>query len=432
MAIDPVVAVIGLGYVGLPLACRLASVYQVIGFDRNPERLAELRTGLDRRGEVSSAVLADVLADVLANNNSAETGRLRLTDDAAQLRGAEIMILCVPTPIDADRRPDLALLRAAATTAGGYLAAGGIVVVESTVYPGCTESVVVPAVAAASGLQPGVGFTWGYSPERINPGDREHGIDAIIKVVAGSDQPTTDRLASLYGAVIPAGVHVASSVAVAECAKVIENSQRDVNIALMNELALICHRLGIATSEVLAAAQTKWNFLPFHAGLVGGHCIGVDPYYLSHAAAQAGYQPEVILAGRRINDGMGAWVASECVRLLIDAEVAVKGARVLVIGATFKPDVRDVRNSGARTVVAELHRFGCSVALADPIADGAECQTEIGADLTPWPPARPADYAALICLVGHAAVHTWAAERPRLPAIVCDLTGCVADASWRL
>ena len=381
------VAVVGLGYVGLPLAVCLARALRVIGYDSDAAKVARLAAGRD-----ATATVAD--ADLAASG-------IAFTADPALLRDAGVVIVAVPTPVDAARRPDLAPLLAASATVGAHLARGAVVVYESTVYPGATREVCVPELERASGLALGTGFTVGYSPERINPGDREHTIERIVKVVSASDAATLEVVAGVYAAAIPAGVHRCARIEVAEAAKVIENTQRDLNIALMNELALIFHRLGLDTLEVLAAAGTKWNFLPFRPGLVGGHCIGVDPYYLTHKAQAVGYQPEVILAGRRINDGMGRWVAQECVRLLIQQGRPVQGAAVLVLGLTFKEDVGDVRNSRVADLIAELRRFGAQPRVCDPVADPAQAQAEHGITLVPGDDDTP--LAAVIVAVAHRA-----------------------------
>ncbi|MFO7577399.1 MAG: nucleotide sugar dehydrogenase, partial [Pelovirga sp.] len=325
------IALVGLGYVGLPLAAAFGRQAQVIGLDISARKIAELHNGFDATGELSSADLASTCID--------------FTSDAARLSEASFIIVTVPTPIDGNKRPDLTPVISASRTIGRNLRPGSIVVFESTVYPGVTEEICVPLLEEESGLRCGVDFKVGYSPERINPGDKVHTVDKIIKVVSGQDAQTLDTIASVYELVVTAGVHRAPSIKVAEAAKVIENTQRDLNIALMNELALIFGRLGISTRDVLAAAGTKWNFLRFTPGLVGGHCIGVDPYYLTYKAEEIGYNPQVILAGRRINDGMAKHVAEMTVKNLIHADKAVKGARVLVLGLTFKENVPDIRNS---------------------------------------------------------------------------------------
>jgi UDP-N-acetyl-D-galactosamine dehydrogenase len=378
-------AVVGLGYVGLPLACCLAKRFRVVGFDINRSKITRLRAGHDPIGEVGDAGIA--------------ASGIAFTDAAEDLRRCRFFIIAVPTPVDTAKRPDFTPLVQASKLVGAHMPAGSIVVYESTVYPGATEEVCVPILAAASGLQPGAGFTYGYSPERINPGDREHTIERITKVVSGSDAATLACVAGVYGDAIQAGVFRAVSVQVAEAAKVIENTQRDLNIALMNELALIFHRIGIDTNDVLAAARSKWNFLPFTPGLVGGHCIGVDPYYLTHKAQEQGYHPEVILAGRRINDGMGVFVAQECVRLLARRGRPILGARVLILGLTFKEDCPDVRNTKVVDIIAELRRFGCEPVVIDPVADAAEAEHEYGLKLVPGAPLPMAE--AAIVAVAH-------------------------------
>lgn len=344
------IAVMGLGYVGLPVAVSFAKAgFSVVGFEIDETRISELREGVDRTNEVSKADL--------------DAARVNYSSDEAVLRTADFIIVTVPTPIDDALVPDLGAVKAASRAAGRVLKRGDIVVYESTVYPGCTEEECAPILEQASGLRCGVDFTLGYSPERINPGDKEHRFETICKVVSGQDQRTLDIVAETYAAVVTAGVHRAPTIRVAEAAKVIENTQRDLNIALMNELSLILNRLGIDTNDVLEAAGTKWNFLNFRPGLVGGHCIGVDPYYLTHKAQKAGYHPEVVLAGRRVNDGMGRHVAQECVRLLgREGRIA---SRATMLGITFKEDVPDVRNSKAIDIVRELNRFGVSVQVAD-------------------------------------------------------------------
>jgi UDP-N-acetyl-D-galactosamine dehydrogenase len=365
---DERVAVIGLGYVGLPVALAFAREYDdVVGFDIDAEKVAQLASGHDRTGETPVAALTNTT--------------LRLTASIDDLQGRTFFVVAVPTPVDDDNRPDLSALKAASTTVGRVLEQGAVVVFESTVYPGATEDVCGPAIETASGLRMGHDFALGYSPERINPGDREHTIDRITKVVAGQDAASLERIAAAYGRVIPAGVHRAPSIMVAEAAKVIENTQRDLNVALMNELALICDRLGIRTADVLEAAGTKWNFLPFSPGLVGGHCIGVDPYYLTTRAEQLGYQPEVILAGRRINNRMGEYVATKLVKLLIEADLRVRGARVGVLGLTFKENVADLRNSRVPDIVGTLHEFGIQALVHDPHASVAEARAEYGIEL---------------------------------------------------
>lgn len=381
------ISVIGLGYVGLPVAVAFGRTgVPVVGFDISERRVAELRAGHDHTGEVPAADLA--------------AARLTLGTDPAALRDADVHIVTVPTPIDDAKQPDLRPLIAATRTVGRQLKRGDIVVYESTVYPGATERDCVPVLEAESGLRLGRDFAVGYSPERINPGDRTHRFETITKVVSGSDQAALETIAAVYGSVVTAGVHRAPSIAVAEAAKVIENTQRDLNIALMNELAMIFHRLGIDTQDVLAAARTKWNFLPFVPGLVGGHCIGVDPYYLTHRAEQAGHHAEVILAGRRINDTMGHYVARETVKALMRGGLPPE-PRVTVLGLTFKEDVPDLRNTRVVDLVREVEGFGIPVAVHDALADPAEALAEYGLALQGPDALPPAD--AVVLAVPHAA-----------------------------
>ncbi len=365
-----IIAVIGLGYVGLPVALAFARQFPgTIGFDINTARITALRQGVDHTGETSAEELA--------------ASPLNVTSDPAALQRATAFIVAVPTPITADKRPDLTPLERACVTVGAALKVGDVVVFESTVYPGVTEEICGPLLAAQSGLRAGVDFTLGYSPERINPGDRAHTLERIVKVVSGQDAATLERVAGLYAAIIPAGIHRAESIKVAEAAKVIENTQRDLNIALMNELALIFDRMGIRTRDVLRAAGTKWNFLPFTPGLVGGHCIGVDPYYLTTKAEALGYTPQVILAGRRINDGMGAHVALKTIKALIAADRPIRGARVGVLGLTFKENVSDLRNSRVPDILAELRGFGIDALVHDALADAGEAAHEYAVTLAP-------------------------------------------------
>jgi UDP-N-acetyl-D-glucosamine/UDP-N-acetyl-D-galactosamine dehydrogenase len=378
------IAVIGLGYVGLPVAVAFARRgTPVIGFDIDKHRIAELSAGRDRTREVDPADL--------------QHSSLTFTTDTKALREVDFIIVTVPTPIDDAFRPDLTAMMSASRTVGAALRRGDIVVYESTVYPGAIEEECVPVLEKASGLTAGLDFTVGYSPERINPGDKAHRFETIKKVVAGQDEKTLNLIAEVYGAVVQAGVHQAPSIKVAEAAKVLENTQRDLNIALMNELSAICHRLGIDTGDVLAAAGTKWNFLPFFPGLVGGHCIGVDPYYLTHRAERAGYHPEVILAGRRINDGVGLRIARECVRLLLRS--GASNATVTVLGLTFKEDVPDIRNSKVVDIIGELKSFGIKVQVHDPMALPQEAERQYGIDLIAADALRPAD--AVILAVAH-------------------------------
>ena len=381
------IAIIGLGYVGLPLAVCLAKIFNVIGFDINRPRINQLLLNRDDTGELDSAAIA--------------ASGMTFTTDPTALRQCGVIIVAVPTPVDQAKRPDFTALISASTTVGQNLRPGAVVVFESTVYPGATEEICIPIIEKESGTKAGVDFTYGYSPERINPGDKEHTIDKVRKVVSGSDVATLDLVAGLYGAAIPAGVFRASSIRVAEAAKVIENTQRDLNIALVNELALIFHRLGLDTLEVLEAAGTKWNFLPFRPGLVGGHCIGVDPYYLTHKAAEVGYYPEVILAGRRINDGMGRFVAQECVRLLLAAERPVKGALIVILGLSFKENCADLRNSRVADIISELRRFGARPIACDPLADAQQARSEFGIELVDL--AKLPSCSAIIAAVPHQA-----------------------------
>ena len=384
-----VVAVVGLGYVGLPLAIEFGKKYSTVGFDLSERKVAAYRNFLDPTGEVSPAEFK-------------AASRLRVTTHPAELVEADFIVVAVPTPVDEAHRPDFGPLLAASETVGRNLKRGATVVFESTVYPGATEEVCVPVVERYSGLQWRRDFFVGYSPERINPGDKEHSLTRVTKLVSGDSPETLDRVAEVYGSIITAGVHRASSIKVAEAAKVIENTQRDLNIALINELALIFHKIGIDTTEVLEAAGTKWNFLNFRPGLVGGHCIGVDPYYLTHKADMLGYHPQVILAGRRINDGMGKYVADQTVKLMIQAGSAVKGAAVNVLGLTFKENCPDLRNSRVIDVVRELASFGARVYVHDPVADPTEALHEYGLVLTPWDELPRAN--AMVSAVAHRAL----------------------------
>ncbi|MEE2780196.1 MAG: nucleotide sugar dehydrogenase [Myxococcota bacterium] len=363
-------AIIGLGYVGLPVAVAFARQgFTVVGYDLDTDRVASLKRGVDPTGEVSGEALAG--------------SGLTCTDDARQLQGCTMFVVTVPTPVDENRQPDLTALLAASETIGTFLNPGAVVVYESTVYPGVTEEVCGPVLANASGLVQGRDFKLAYSPERINPGDDAHTFDTVVKVVGAEDGETLERVASAYETVVSAGIHRCPSIRVAEASKVIENTQRDLNIALMNEFALILDRLDIRTADVLAAARTKWNFLPFRPGLVGGHCIGVDPYYLTSKAEGIGYHPDVILAGRRLNDGMGAFVAQKLVRMLVDNSVNVREARVGILGLAFKENVPDLRNSGTARIVEELRSFGIDPLVVDPHANSAEAMDTYGIQLVP-------------------------------------------------
>lgn len=379
------VSVIGLGYVGLPVAVSFGQKGRTIGFDINPVRIMELKKGLDRTGEVTPEDLTS--ADII------------FTDRLEELSLADFHIVAVPTPVDDANQPDLTPVLKASETVGKALKRGDIVVYESTVYPGVTEDECVPVLERVSGLRCGCDFTVGYSPERINPGDKQHTFTRITKVVSGQDPATLDTVAAVYESVVTAGVYRASSIKAAEAAKVIENTQRDLNIALMNELAIIFDHLGIDTNDVLAAAGTKWNFLPFRPGLVGGHCIGVDPYYLTHKAEKIGYIPQVILAGRRINDGMGKFIAQRTVKEMIHAGHSILGERVTVMGLTFKEDCPDLRNSKVIDIINELADYGVDVQVCDPLADPEEALAEYGVRLVPFSELKPA--AALVVAVAH-------------------------------
>ena len=385
MSSERIVSVVGLGYVGLPVAVAFGTIRRTIGFDINAARISELQQGYDRTGEVE--------ADDLRRADIA------FTDSIETLRQADFHIVAVPTPVTDANQPDLTPMLRASETVGLALKKGDIVVYESTVYPGVTEEECVPVLERVSKLVCGVDFSVGYSPERINPGDREHTFTRITKVVSGQDAATLEIVARVYESVVTAGVHRASSIRVAEAAKVIENTQRDLNIALMNELALIFDRLGIDTNDVLAAAGTKWNFIRFTPGLVGGHCIGVDPYYLTHKAEKIGYIPQVILAGRRINDGMGAFVARRTVREMILAGHSILGATVTVLGLTFKEDCPDLRNSRVIDIIRELQDYGIRVQVSDALADPAEALHEYGVSLLPLAELQPA--AAVVVAVAH-------------------------------
>ncbi|MBN8443742.1 MAG: nucleotide sugar dehydrogenase [Thauera sp.] len=380
------IAVIGLGYVGLPLAVEFGKKYKTLGFDLSAEKVAAYRDFVDPTGEVASD---DLRAAV----------HLSCHTDPSVLREADFVIVAVPTPVDEAHQPDFTPLVKSSTTVGRHLKRGAIVVYESTVYPGATEEVCIPILERESGLKWKQDFFVGYSPERINPGDKERTVTRIVKVVSGDTPETLATVERIYGEVITAGVYPASSIKVAEAAKVIENTQRDLNIALMNELAVIFHKIGIDTLEVLKAAGTKWNFLPFRPGLVGGHCIGVDPYYLTHKADMLGYHPQVILAGRRINDSMGKYVAEQTVKQMIGNGSSIKGANVIVLGLTFKENCPDLRNSKVIDVIHELQSYGCRVHVHDPVASSPEAEHEYGVSLTPWDELPVAD--AVVAAVSH-------------------------------
>ncbi|WP_222564877.1 Vi polysaccharide biosynthesis UDP-N-acetylglucosamine C-6 dehydrogenase TviB [Novilysobacter antarcticus] len=378
-------AIVGLGYVGLPLAVEFGKQYDTVGFDINAARIAELRSGHDSTLEVEPELLA-------------EATRLSFSADLDDIRDCNVYIVTVPTPIDSAKRPDLTPLIKASEALGKVLAKGDTVIYESTVYPGCTEEVCVPILERVSGLRFNQDFFCGYSPERINPGDKEHRVTTILKVTSGSTPAAADFVDALYGSIITAGTHKASSIKVAEAAKVIENTQRDLNIALVNDLAMLFNKLGIDTLEVLEAAGTKWNFLPFRPGLVGGHCISVDPYYLTHKAQEVGHHPDVILAGRRTNDGMGAYVAGEVIRLMVRKGINPVQARVLILGLAFKENCPDLRNTRVVDIIDALKAYNTRVDVCDPWVDAAEARSEYGIELTA---PTGGDYDAIVVAVGH-------------------------------
>ncbi|PKO46732.1 MAG: nucleotide sugar dehydrogenase [Betaproteobacteria bacterium HGW-Betaproteobacteria-4] len=380
------IAVVGLGYVGLPLAVEFGKKFRTIGFDLSQAKVDSYQRHIDPTGEVSTEDL------------KAAT-QLTVSTDASTLREADFVIVAVPTPVDDAHQPDFSPLVGSSTTVGRNLKQGAIVVYESTVYPGATEEVCIPILEKESGKTWKKDFFVGYSPERINPGDKERTVTKIVKVVSGDTPETLDKVKEIYGSVITAGVYPASNIKVAEAAKVIENTQRDLNIALMNELAIIFDKIGIDTLEVLQAAGTKWNFLPFRPGLVGGHCIGVDPYYLTHKAQKLGYHPEVILAGRRINDGMGKFVAEQTIKMLVRAGHPIKDQPIIVLGLTFKEDCPDLRNSRVIDVIRELQSYGANVVVHDPVAEASEAHHEYGVDLVNWESLPKA--AAMVVAVNH-------------------------------
>ncbi len=395
---DTRIGVIGLGYVGLPLAVEFGKTYPTVGFDVNSSRIQELLDGKDSTLEVEPGGLS------LAVN-------LSFSDQASALEGCNLFIVTVPTPIDEHKQPDLSPIKAASHTLGKILKQGDIVIYESTVFPGATEDICVPILEAESGLSFNREFFVGYSPERINPGDKEHRLPNILKVTSGSTPEVADFIDELYGTIITAGTHKASSIKVAEAAKVIENTQRDLNIALVNELAIIFNRLEIDTLEVLEAAGSKWNFLPFRPGLVGGHCIGVDPYYLTHKAQAIGHQPEVILSGRRINDRMGEYIVGVIIKMMIQRGLPIAGGRVLILGLTFKENCNDLRNTKVADMVAEFESYGVEVDVHDPWADPEEARHEYGIDLIDTP--QDNQYAATVLAVAHREFQQLGAERIR-------------------
>lgn len=385
MVNDVKIAVVGLGYVGLPLAVAFSRKYPVVGFDISQQRIAALKDGFDVTGEIAPEDLG--------------AANLTLTDNPADMKDSDVFIVTVPTPVDEANRPDFSALLAACKLVAPNLSQGAVVVFESTVYPGVTEEICATAIERESGLTAGADFKLGYSPERINPGDKDRPIEKITKVVAGGDMQTLEFLSGLYGSIIEAGIHKASSIKVAEAAKVIENTQRDVNIALMNEISKICDLVGIRSNEVLAAAGTKWNFLNFKPGLVGGHCIGVDPYYLTAKAEQLGYHPEVILSGRRMNDGMGAYIAQRLVKMLAIRDLPIRCSRVGILGLTFKENVPDIRNSKVVDIYRELRAFGIEPMVHDPLADGDAIRRTYGIELCALEDFR--DMTAVIFAVPH-------------------------------
>lgn len=381
------IGVVGLGYVGLPLAVEFGKKFDTIGYDLSESKINSYRQFFDPMGEVATEDLK-------------AAAKLKVSTNPQELSGADFIIVAVPTPVNEANQPDFSPLVSSSTTVGRHMKRGAVVIYESTVYPGATEEICIPVLERESGLKWKQDFHVGYSPERVNPGDKERTIAKITKVVSGDDAETLERVAQLYASVIVAGVHKASSIKVAEASKVIENTQRDLNIALMNELAIVFNKIGIDTLEVLQAAGTKWNFLPFRPGLVGGHCIGVDPYYLTHKAEMLGYIPQVILAGRRINDGMASYVAKQTIKQMIHAGSLVKGSKVVVLGLTFKENCPDLRNSKVANVVRELADFGCEVVVHDPMADTQEAKHEYGIELTPWEN-LPKEVDAVVAAVMH-------------------------------
>jgi UDP-N-acetyl-D-galactosamine dehydrogenase len=420
LSADTVVGVIGLGYVGLPVALAFGRRFRTFGYDLSAEKIAAYRRGVDPAGEVE--------ADAFR-----AASKISFSADPAGLREVDFIIVAVPTPVDAAHQPDFRPLVGASATAGAHLKTGATVVYESTVYPGATEEVCVPVLEEHSRREWRRDFHVGYSPERINPGDGQHRLETIVKVVAGDDEPTLERVAALYGAIVTAGVHRVSSIRVAEAAKVIENTQRDLNIALMNELAIIFDRMGIDSGEVLRASATKWNFLPFRPGLVGGHCIGVDPYYLTHKAEMLGYHPQIILAGRRINDGMGKFVAEKTVRLMAKGGSPISGASVNVLGLTFKENISDLRNSRVPDIVRELRGFGIQVNVHDPLADGEAAKREYGLELRRWDELPAAD--ALVLAVAHRQFvelpAARLAEKVKPGGSIIDVKSCLDPAALR-
>lgn len=416
------IAIIGLGYVGLPLAVEFAKKYPVVGFDIFQTRIDELREGHDRTLELTPRELEEALANAIEFSTNIES-----------LRDCTIFIVTVPTPIDASNRPDLTPLVKASETVGKVLKKGDIVIYESTVYPGVTEEVCVPVLEKLSGLIFNQDFFCGYSPERINPGDKTHTVTKILKVTSGSTPASADKVDALYRSIITAGTHKASSIKVAEAAKVIENTQRDVNIALINELALIFNTMGIDTGEVIEAAATKWNFIKLKPGLVGGHCIGVDPYYLTYKAEELGYKPNLILGARQINNGMGKYIADKTIKLMIEHDAKIKDANVLVLGLTFKENCPDIRNTKVVDIIQELEAFKCRVDVYDPWVDKAEAKLHYGYELIDNPFENKKSYDAIVVAVGHHDFQVLSDEDyKRLGGIIVDVKGIVKNPTWRL
>ncbi len=408
------IGIIGLGYVGLPLAVEFGKQYPTIGLDLKEERVQELAAGEDSTREVTGDELA-------------EAKQLSFSSSAEALADCNVFIVTVPTPIDSHNQPDLSCLRSASETVGRLIKKGDVAIYESTVFPGATEEVCIPVIESVSGLEFNKDFFAGYSPERINPGDKEHRVSSILKVTSGSTPEVGDYVDALYGSIITAGTHRASSIRVAEASKVIENTQRDLNIALINELALICNQLGIDTEEVLIAAGTKWNFLPFRPGLVGGHCIGVDPYYLTHKAQEVSYHPEVILAGRRLNDDMGKYITQQVIKLMMNHKIQVSGSRVLVLGLTFKENCPDLRNSRVIDIVTELAKYDVLVDVHDPMVDVDNAREEYNMELVTEP--QPGVYDAVIIAVAHDQFRDIGAEKLRA---LCKDGGVLYDVKYLL
>lgn len=384
------IGIIGLGYVGLPLAHAFSEKFKVVGFDINESRVGELKVGYDRTKELDETQLQEFF----------DRGG-KISADDADLTDCDVYIVTVPTPVDSSKRPDLSALLEASKIIGEVLSEGNIVIYESTVYPGATEEECIPVLEETSGLKFNEGFFCGYSPERINPGDKIHTIKNIKKITSGSTPEVAEKVNSLYSQVIDAGTHLAPSIKVAEAAKVIENAQRDINIAFVNELAMIFEKVGIKTMDVLAAAETKWNFLPFKPGLVGGHCIGVDPYYLAHKAQQLNYYPQIILSGRRINDGMGSHIATQVIKLMALKSLPILGSKILVLGITFKENCSDIRNSRVIDVIKELETYGAKISVCDPWAHQDEVEAHLGLDMVPFTDLDTGEYSGIILAVAH-------------------------------